>query len=535
MAAPGLETADAEFLTDIKRMSWTILAASSLSSSARLLEPPLWVFNPPGVEPFDAAWNNFRLVTSLSGVLLIVFLLVGGLLGDLYGRRRIWMIGLVGFIVCNLLIMAFPGLAWRIVLQFCALAFGSLFAPLILATLNLTFPDRSRTLAFAIFVSVNAIALQLAWLQGQFLSARFGWRAAYVLPILAAIASAVWVYRVVPETRSGGQRRFETYVYSGWTLVVLATVFGLTVVPVASDLWRIVLGAAVLAGVVGIVMVMWWDIRAPGDLLLHRTVRTRDLTVLVITGAILQFLLIGFSQRTLSMFQVVREMPAIVAAIALAPMLFGLSAATFVFLKSMDNLMARAVIAGGLGLMAAALAGAALIPYTAGYLLFSLPLAVFGAGFLIANVIWTSAFLRTAVARHHGVNAGISSATGAIGGAIGSVVTGNLLAMLGLEIYGRQLTQAGVNVVEAIEALRGFQALATLDPVDIAVSTEFLHFDLVASYRTAFAAAYAQVLWVMVAFALASATVIGLGLRRSLLAREPSRRARRNEDDPNLA
>ncbi len=34
--------------------------------------------------------------------------------------------------------------------------------------------------------------------------------------------------------------------------------------------------------------------------------------------------------------------------------------------------------------------------------------------------------------------------------------------MLGLEIYGRQLTQAGVNVVEAIEALRGFQALATL-------------------------------------------------------------------------
>ncbi len=171
MAATGLETADAEFLTDIKRMSWTILAASSLSSSARLLEPPLWVFNPPGVEPFDAAWNNFRLVTSLSGVLLIVFLLVGGLLGDLYGRRRIWMIGLVGFIVCNLLIMAFPGLAWRIVLQFCALAFGSLFAPLILATLNLTFPDRSRTLAFAIFVSVNAIALQLAWLQGQFLSA----------------------------------------------------------------------------------------------------------------------------------------------------------------------------------------------------------------------------------------------------------------------------------------------------------------------------------------------------------------------------
>ncbi len=307
--------------------------------------------------------------------------------------------------------------------------------------------------------------------------------------------------------------------------MVLATVFGLTVVPVASDLWRIVLGAAVLAGVVGIVMVMWWDIRAPGDLLLHRTVRTRDLTVLVITGAILQFLLIGFSQRTLSMFQVVREMPAIVAAIALAPMLFGLSAATFVFLKTMDNLMARAVIAGGLGLMAAALAGAALMPYTAGYLLFSLPLAVFGAGFLIANVIWTSAFLRTAVARHHGVNAGISSATGAIGGAIGSVVTGNLLAMLGLEIYGRQLTQAGVNVVEAIEAVRGFQALATLDPVDIAVSTEFLHFDLVASYRTAFAAAYAQVLWVMVAFALATATVICVGLRRSLLAREPSGRA----------
>jgi len=531
MAAPGLDTAEVGPSADIKRMSWTILAAASLSSSARLLEPPIWVFNPPGVEPFDAAWNNFRLISSLSGVLLIVFLLVGGLLGDLYGRRRVWMIGLAGFIVSNLLIMAFPGFAWRIVLHFCALAFGSLFAPLILATLNLTFPDRSRALAFAIFVSVNAIALQLAWLQGQFLAARFGWRAAYILPILAAMASVVWVYSVVPETRTRIQRRFDTYVYSGWTLVVLATVFGLTVVPVASDLWRVALGAAVLAGVVGVVMVVWWDVRAPADLLRHRNVRTRDLTVLVITGAILQFLLIGFSQRTLSMFQVVRGMPAIVAAIALAPMLFGLSAATFVFLKFMENRMARAVIAGGLGLMAAALAGAALIPSSAGYLIYALPLILFGAGFLIANVIWTSAFLRTAVARHHGVNAGISSATGAIGGAIGSVVTGNLLAILGLEIYGRQLAQAGVNMVEALEALVGFQALATLDPVDIAVSTEFLHLDLAASYRTAFAAAYAQVLWLMVAFALATAAVIGLGLRRSLRATV----ARYDDDEPSLA
>ncbi len=39
----------------------------------------------------------------------------------------------------------------------------------------------------------------------------------------------------------------------------------------------------------------------------------------------------------------------------------------------------------------------------------------------------------------------------------------------------------------------------------------------------------------MVAFALATATVLGVGLRRSLLAREPSGRACRNEDDPNLA
>ena len=489
MAASGLETMKAGLSADLKRMNWTILAVSALANSARLLEPPFWVFNPPGVEPFGAAWNNYRLFTSLSGVLLIVFLLIGGLLGDLYGRRRVWMVGLGGFIVCNLLVMAFPATAWRLVLHFCALAFGSLYAPLILATLNLTFPDRSRALAFAIFVSVNAIALQLAWLQGQFLSSLFGWRAAYILPILAAAVSAIWVYRVVPETHIGGQRRVDTYVYSGWTLVVLAAVFALTVVPVASEQWRIVLAAAMLAGVVGIVMVMWYDVRAPADLLRHRSIRTRDLTVLVITGAVLQFLLIGFSQRTLSMFQVVRGMSAIVAAIALAPMLLGLAAAIFVFLKATEKHMARAVIAGGLGLMAAAFAIAAAIPYTANYLLFVLPLIIFGAGFLIANTIWTSAFLRTAVARHHGVNAGISSATSAIGGAIGSVVTGNLLAVLGLEILGRQLADTGVSLGEAIEGLIGFQTLATMDPVDIAVSTEYLALDLVASYRTAFATA----------------------------------------------
>lgn len=500
------------------RLRRTILVACCVSSVAKLLEPPLWVFYPPGVQPFDASWNNFRILASLNGVLLLAFLLFGGVLGDLRGRRRLWLIGLAGFVVSNLLLMISPNPVWHVTWRFGALAFGSLFVPLVLATLNITFPDRSRAMAFAIYTAVNAAAVQVAWLQGQYLLEWFGWRAAYVLPVVVALVGFYYAYRYVPETLSGRQRQFDILVYSGWTLLVLAVIYGIAVLPVASDFWMAVVGAALLVGLTGLILVFGRNLRRPQDALRIRSFHARDLTALIVTGAVIQFLLVGFALRTLNYFQVVRTMPAIVAAIGLAPVLLGLLIALYLFLREMQQYQARAVIAGGLAVMAVAIGWMAFLANTAPYLLITLPLVLFGIGYLVASTVWTSAFLRTAVARHFGVNAAISSATSQIGGAVGSALTGNLLARLGLELYVQRLTEADVNVVQALESLIAFKTLLLSDPADIAAVTDYLRFDLVAGYMEAYVSAYSQVLWLMVVLSLVTAVIIRMGLRRSLKA-----------------
>lgn len=497
---------------------WATLAACCLASSALLLHPPLWVFDPPGVQPFDAEWSDFRLIASVSGVLLICFVLIGGVLGDLHGHRRLWLIGLGGFVISNLLLMASSSPDWHIVLRFFALAFGSLFSPLVLAALNVTFTDANRTTAFAIYVIVNAGAMQLGWLQGQFLFGWLGWRATYLLPMIFGLLAIIWVQRYVAVPHASGQRQPDLLVHSGWTLLVLAAIYGVTVLPVASDRWWMVVGAASLVGIIGAAFVLWWDVRTPGNLLQHRSFRARDLTALVVSGAAINFLLVGFGLRTLGLFQVVWSMSIIRALIALAPVLLGLIAALYLLLKAIHRYQARTVIAGGLLIMAVAIGGTALLPVHESYLFVVMPLFLFGVGYLLASTVWTSVFLRTVVARNYGVNAAINSATTSMGMAIGSALTGNLLARLGLEIYLQRLTAANVNAVDAFEALIGFKTLALSEPTETDTVAEHLGLALMEGYREVYAASYRQILWLMVFFCVVTALIIGFGLRRSLKA-----------------
>ncbi len=501
-----------------RRLRWLILVAACLSTGAKMLQPPLWIFNPPGVELFDASWNSFRMVASLGGVLLLVFLLVGGFLGDLYGRRRVWLIGLAGMIASNLLIILSPAPAWQFFLRFCALASGSLFVPLALATLNITFLERSRPIAFAIYTIVVAGSIQLAWLQGQFLLSWIGWRATYILPLVVAVIAVIWVYRIVPETQVRQQRQFDVLIYSGWTLLILATFYGLTMTPVASERWKLVAGAAILVGLLGVLLVLWQNRSWHARNLRMPSISLRDMVVLVVTGAVIQFLLVGYSLRLIGLFQVVRSATAVKAVIALAPLFLGLLVALYFVVKAVRPFRARTIIAGGMLTMGAALSLTALLPIDASYLLLALTMVIFGAGYLVAGTIWTSAFLRTAITAHHGVNAAINNATTSIGGAIGSALTGNLLAILGLKLYSQQLIAANASLGDTVGSLSGFTTLILSEPVDVAAVAEYTQFDLLAGYREAYALATNQVMWLMAAFGIMTAVIVALGLRGSLKA-----------------
>src|SRR6185437_4973650 len=135
--------------------------------------------------------------------------ITGGRLGDIFGRRRMFILGVLAFAIASLICgLAQTGeeLVLARLLQGIAAA---AMVPQVLATIHVLFPDDARNKAFAVY----GIALGLGGAAGCFLGglllkldvAGLGWRAIFLvnLPICAAIAVAAW--RLVPrsEIRAG--------------------------------------------------------------------------------------------------------------------------------------------------------------------------------------------------------------------------------------------------------------------------------------------------------------------------------------------
>lgn len=90
-----------------------LLVACCTAGAAKALEPPVWIFYPPGAERFDAGWADPRVLASVSAILMVIFVLAGGLLGDIYGRRRLLLMGLAGSAVAHTSLLFAPSIGWH--------------------------------------------------------------------------------------------------------------------------------------------------------------------------------------------------------------------------------------------------------------------------------------------------------------------------------------------------------------------------------------------------------------------------------------
>ncbi|MEV4141141.1 DHA2 family efflux MFS transporter permease subunit [Dactylosporangium sp. NPDC049742] len=119
-------------------------------------------------------------------------LLLGGRLSDLFGRKRMFLVGLVGFALASALGGAAQGLTMLIVARALQGAFGAALAPAALSLLSITFPDpRERGKAFGIYGAISGAGGAVGLLLGGVLTEYASWRwCLYVNLIIAALAVA---------------------------------------------------------------------------------------------------------------------------------------------------------------------------------------------------------------------------------------------------------------------------------------------------------------------------------------------------------
>ncbi len=230
-------------------------------------------------------------VTSGYLATLAAFLVLAGALGDYYGRRRIFIIGLVGFgltsVVCGLA-LNFEMLVIARLLQGVA---GALLIPGSLALITNTFEGAARARAFGLWAAVTAALGTLGPPIGGIILDAAGWRAMFLINAPLVLIALYFSFRDMPESRDEtASRHFDWLGAVVAALAVGGLAFGL--VRGGETRWQeplpfVSIGVGVVSAVAfPILMAVRKHPLVPLSLFRLRTFSTINLSTLLIYGAL---------------------------------------------------------------------------------------------------------------------------------------------------------------------------------------------------------------------------------------------------------
>ena len=206
--APQIETA----VLDPNR--WAALAV--LLTGAFLAPLDFFIVNvamPSITSGLGASSADVQLVISGYAVVYAVFLITGGRLGDIFGRKSIFLIGLAGFALAS----AFCGLAWSpltlILARLLQALAAAAMAPQALASVHALFPAHERGRALSIY----GVVLGLSSIVGQLLGgalvqadiAGMGWRLIFLINLPVSILAFIAAIPLLRETRGARRPRLD--------------------------------------------------------------------------------------------------------------------------------------------------------------------------------------------------------------------------------------------------------------------------------------------------------------------------------------
>jgi EmrB/QacA subfamily drug resistance transporter len=133
-------------------------------------------------------------------------LLVGGSLGDLFGARRLFLLGIIGFGITSVLCAAAPDGTTLIIARGLQGVMGAVLTPAGLAVIATTFSGEARGAAIGSWTAWTGIAFVIGPLAGGWLVTNASWRWIFLINVPFAIVTAALVAYAVPARSAGNER-----------------------------------------------------------------------------------------------------------------------------------------------------------------------------------------------------------------------------------------------------------------------------------------------------------------------------------------
>jgi MFS transporter, DHA2 family, multidrug resistance protein len=527
MTAQLADNTGATYLTAGDARRWWILAACCTLAFAQLAEPQLWML---GLEipasAFGTAWREYRMVANLGVILFVAFQLIGGVIGDLFGRRRILLIGAIGSTAWSILALAAWDLPTLIIARGLRGIFGALAFPLALGIIRLIFVGEERKIALLIYTFATAVGV-LASLISIPIEYHFGWRWGLVLPIVSGLAGCFLAWRCIPESRArGGMGRGEAIAAAAWTLVFLTFIFGMAVARTSGGLNNVITITAAVAGVLGLLVMVVWSRRPTQSGLFQRAneLPRNFLSMMLLVSATLSFALSGYVIQLYQFFFNVQQYSGLIAGFALAPIVLG----NLFFLRRAGKFAIgqprHIVVGGGLAAMSVAVLLSSLARPNIPYVAMVPMLVLFGLGFLVASAAWAYFFFSVLPPDLAGTSSGINRAAGLVGGAMAGVVLSAIVQTTGMANFKQRLVDVGLDEAQKEQAYAELTRLLrsnTLGTEQLQQSNDLISLGLLSAYREAYSVAINSAMLAVAAICLIVSVIAWLWLRR-LTDREPA-------------
>ena len=206
-----------------------ILAATILGSSMVFIDGTVVNVALPALQSnLNATAVDVQWVVEAYALFLAALLLLGGSLGDHFGRRRIYAIGVVLFALASVWCGLAPSISQLIAARALQGIGGAMLVPGSLAIISASFPEEERGQAIGTWSGSTAITTAMGPLIGGWLIEHVSWRAVFFLNLPLAVGVLILIVRCVPESRSEEKSRKLDFLGATLATVSLgAIVYGL--------------------------------------------------------------------------------------------------------------------------------------------------------------------------------------------------------------------------------------------------------------------------------------------------------------------
>ena len=239
-----------------------VLAATILGSSMAFIDGSVVSVALPAMQADLAApVSQAQWIVNAYMLLLGALILIGGAAGDRFGRRRIFVIGVLAFTAASVGCGMAPNAAWLIAARALQGIGAALLVPSSLAIISAAYPEKERGRAIGTWAGASALTTSLGPVLGGWLTDAWSWRAIFFINVPVAAAAVAITLWHTPESHD---RAAEPHV--DWLGAVLAVAglggltYGLTLASDADWFDPAVIGS-VLAGTALLAAFVWLENR----------------------------------------------------------------------------------------------------------------------------------------------------------------------------------------------------------------------------------------------------------------------------------